>query len=53
MARKEIWMKLVTFAVAGRDRLGAVVDKHVVDLNAAYAASLARFHRAVTDCPPD
>ena len=34
-------MKLVTFAVAGRDRVGAVVDKHVVDLNAAYAASLA------------
>ena len=34
-------MKLVTFAVAGRDRVGAVVDEHVVDLNAAYAASLA------------
>jgi acylpyruvate hydrolase len=34
-------MKLVTFAVAGRDRVGAVVEKHVVDLNAAYAASLA------------
>jgi hypothetical protein len=34
-------MKLVTFAVAGRDRVGAVVDKHVVDLNAAHAASLA------------
>ncbi len=33
-------MKLATFAVAGRDRVGAVVDKHVVDLNAAYAASL-------------
>jgi acylpyruvate hydrolase len=34
-------MKLVTFAVAGRDRVGAVVDEHVVDLNRAYAASLA------------
>ncbi len=33
-------MKLVTFALAGRDRVGAVVDTHVVDLNAAYAASL-------------
>ncbi len=34
-------MKLVTFAVAGRDRVGTFVDQHVVDLNAAYAASLA------------
>ncbi len=34
-------MKLVTFAVAGRDRVGAVVDAGVVDLNAAYAAALA------------
>lgn len=34
-------MKLVTFALAGRDRVGAVVDTHVVDLNAAYAAFLA------------
>ena len=34
-------MKLVTFAVAGRDRVGAVVDTHVVDLNAACAALLA------------
>jgi len=34
-------MKLVTFAVAGRDRVGAVVDEHVVDLNAAHAAALA------------
>jgi len=33
-------MKLVTFAAAGRDRVGAVVDTHLVDLNAAYAASL-------------
>ncbi len=33
-------MKLVTFSVAGRDRVGAVVDTHVVDLNAAYAALL-------------
>ncbi len=33
-------MKLVTFSVAGRDRVGAVVDTHVVDLNAAYAAFL-------------
>lgn len=37
-------MKLVTFAVAGRDRVGAVVDERVVDLNAAYAASLAAKH---------
>jgi phosphatidylserine/phosphatidylglycerophosphate/cardiolipin synthase-like enzyme len=37
MARKKIWMKLVTFAVAGRDRVGAIVDKHVVDLNAAHS----------------
>jgi len=34
-------MKLVTFAVAGRDRVGAVVDTHVVDLNAACDALLA------------
>ena len=34
-------MKLVTFTLAGRDRVGAVVDTHVVDLNAAYAACLA------------
>ena len=34
-------MKLVTFAVAGRDRVGAVVNSHVLDLNAAYAALLA------------
>jgi acylpyruvate hydrolase len=34
-------MKLVTFALAGRDRVGAVVDEHVVDLDAAYAAALA------------
>jgi len=33
-------MKLVTFALCGRDRVGAVVDGHVVDLNASYAASL-------------
>ncbi len=33
-------MKLVTFSVCGRDRVGAVVDSHVMDLNAAYAASL-------------
>jgi acylpyruvate hydrolase len=34
-------MKLATFAVAGRDRVGAVLDTRVVDLNAAYAAFLA------------
>jgi acylpyruvate hydrolase len=34
-------MKLVTFTGAGRDRVGAVVDTHLVDLNAAYAAALA------------
>jgi len=34
-------MKLVTFAVAGRERVGAVLEAHVVDLNAAYAAALA------------
>ncbi len=34
-------MKLVTFTIAGRDRIGAVVDEHVVDPNAAYAAALA------------
>jgi 2-keto-4-pentenoate hydratase/2-oxohepta-3-ene-1,7-dioic acid hydratase in catechol pathway len=33
-------MKLVTFTLCGRDRVGGVVDGHVVDLNAAYAASL-------------
>lgn len=33
-------MKLVTFTAAGRDRVGAVVDTHLVDLNVAYAASL-------------
>ncbi len=33
-------MRLVTFSVCGRDRVGAVVDGQVVDLNAAYAASL-------------
>ncbi len=33
-------MKLVTFSVAGRERVGAVADGHVVDLNAAYAAWL-------------
>ena len=32
-------MKLVTFAVAGRDRVGAVMGSRVIDLNAAYAAS--------------
>lgn len=34
-------MKLVTFAVCGRDRVGAVVNDQVVDLNAGYAAALA------------
>lgn len=34
-------MKLVTFTVAGRDRVGAVVETHVVDLGAAYAGRLA------------
>lgn len=33
-------MKLVTFALCGRDRVGAVVDGRVVDLNATYAAWL-------------
>ena len=33
-------MKLVTFSVCGRDRVGAVVESRVVDLNAAYAAWL-------------
>ena len=33
-------MKLVTFSVCGRDRIGAVVDSQVVDLNAACSASL-------------
>ncbi len=33
-------MRLVTFSACGRDRVGAVVDAHVVDLNATYAASL-------------
>ncbi len=37
-------MKLITFAVAGRDRVGVVVDEQVADLNAAYAASLAAKH---------
>ena len=34
-------MRLVTFVVAGRDRVGAVVDTRVIDLNAAYATFLA------------
>lgn len=34
-------MRLVTFSVVGRDRVGAAVGTHVVDLNATYAASLA------------
>jgi acylpyruvate hydrolase len=34
-------VRLVTFSVCGRDRVGAVVDGRVVDLNAAYAAKLA------------
>jgi acylpyruvate hydrolase len=34
-------VKLVTFSAAGRDRVGAVLDTHVVDLNTAYAAYLA------------
>jgi acylpyruvate hydrolase len=33
-------MKLVTFHLCGRDRIGAVVDGRVVDLNAACAARL-------------
>jgi acylpyruvate hydrolase len=33
-------MKLVTFDRAGYDRVGAVVDSRVLDLNAAYAALL-------------
>ncbi len=33
-------MKLVTFDLCGRDRVGAVVENRVVDLNAAFTASL-------------
>lgn len=33
-------MRLVTFALCGRDRVGALVEAHVVDLNAACAAAL-------------
>jgi 2-keto-4-pentenoate hydratase/2-oxohepta-3-ene-1,7-dioic acid hydratase in catechol pathway len=33
-------MRLVTFSLCGRDRVGAVVDSQVVDLNAACSASL-------------
>jgi len=32
-------MKLVAFTGAGRDQVGAVVDTHLADLNAAYVAS--------------
>lgn len=39
-------MKLVTFSAAGRDRIGAVVEARVVDLNAACAASLAAMGEA-------
>jgi acylpyruvate hydrolase len=35
-----IAMKLVAFSLCGRDRIGAVVNSHVVDLNAACSASL-------------
>jgi len=34
-------MKLVTFDLCGRDRIGAVLGDRVVDLNAAYTACLA------------
>ena len=33
-------MKLVTFSLCGRDRVGAVVDSQVIDLNAACSAAL-------------
>ena len=33
-------MKLVTFDLCGRDRIGAVVGERVVDLNAAFTAAL-------------
>jgi len=33
-------MKLVTFDLCGRDRVGAVAENRVVDLNAAFTASL-------------
>jgi acylpyruvate hydrolase len=33
-------MRLVTYTLCGRDRIGAVVDAQVVDLNAACAAAL-------------
>lgn len=32
-------MRLVTYALCGRDRIGAVMGSRVIDLNAAYAAS--------------
>ena len=34
-------MKLVTFDLSGRDRIGAVLGDRVIDLNAAYTACLA------------
>ena len=36
-------MKLVTFDLCGRDRLGAVVEGRVVDLNASRTAALFNF----------
>ncbi len=33
-------MKLVTFDLCGRDRVGAVVENRVIDLNAAFTAAL-------------
>ena len=33
-------MRLVTFSLCGRDRVGAVVESHVIDLNAACSAAL-------------
>ncbi len=33
-------MRLVTFSLCGRDRIGAVVDSQVIDLNATCSASL-------------
>ena len=33
-------MKLVTFDLCGRDRVGAVLNGRLIDLNAAFTAAL-------------